>query len=278
MNDTPLRHVEHVMGTVFSFDVRDAGDGARRARIEKALRDAVDRLHRVDELFSTYREASQISRLGRGEITLEECDPDVALVLEECERVSHETGGWFTARPAGRLDPSGLVKGWAVEQAAGLLRAAGSNCHSVGGGGDVQTTGGAAPGRPWRIGIAHPLRPGQLAAVATGTDIAVATSGTAERGAHIHNPHTGGPATGLASLTVVGTSLTEADTWATAAFAMGPDCLPVIEARQGLEALAVLPDGTLRATPGFPLLAASRPGPAGPEQWRLPLPSALGQQ
>ncbi|WP_377274442.1 FAD:protein FMN transferase [Peterkaempfera sp. SMS 1(5)a] len=269
------------MGTVFSFDIRDADAGAdpgRRAAIEAALRDAVDWLHRVDAVFSTYRPDSQISRLDRGELTAEECDPEVAEVLERCAQAAESTGGWFTARPGGRLDPSGLVKGWAVEHAARLLRAAGSVSHSVGGGGDIQTTGGAAPGQPWRIGIAHPLRPGRLAAVAAGSGIAVATSGNAERGTHIQNPHSGAPATDLASLTVVAQSLTEADVWATAGFAMGPDCLGVLEARSGLEALAVLPDGSLRSTSRFPLLAAARRGPAGPGDWRQALPSALGQQ
>ncbi|MCD0484453.1 FAD:protein FMN transferase [Streptacidiphilus sp. ASG 303] len=274
------------MGTVFSFDVRDAGRGRRRAAVEDALREAVVWLHRVDAVFSPYREDSQISRLDRGETALGECDPDVALVLEWCEEASRETGGWFTARPAGRLDPCGLVKGWAVEQAARLLREAGSRSHSVTGGGDVQTTGGPAPGRPWRIGVAHPLLPGRLAAVVSGYGIAVATSGTAERGAHITDPHTGRPATALASVTVVGTGLTEADTWATAAFAMGPACVARLEAREGLEALAVLPDGALRRTSGFPDAPEAPDAPraaparasADPGEWRPAVPSALGQQ
>ncbi|WP_063795907.1 FAD:protein FMN transferase [Peterkaempfera griseoplana] len=269
------------MGTVFSFDIRDTGgdaDPGRRAAVEAALRDAVAWLHRVDAVFSTYRHDSQISRLERGEVTVQECDPEVAEVLARCERAAEETGGWFTARPGGRLDPSGLVKGWAVERAALLLRAAGSTAHSVGGGGDIQTAGDASPGRPWRIGIADPLRPGGLAAVATGSGIAVATSGNAERGPHIRHPRTGEPAGALASLTVVARSLTEADVWATAGFAMGPECLRVLEDRPGLEALAVLPDGTVRGTSRFPLLAAAAPGPAGPGDWRQALPSALGQQ
>ena len=73
-----LRHAEEVMGTVFSFDVR----GGEPEAVRTALEEAIARLHRVDEVFSTYREDSQISRLVRGEITVEECDPGVAEVLE----------------------------------------------------------------------------------------------------------------------------------------------------------------------------------------------------
>ncbi|MGA5820352.1 FAD:protein FMN transferase [Kitasatospora sp. NPDC094028] len=243
----PLRHAEHVMGTVFSFTVRDPGPGTAAA-----LERTVARLHRVDAVFSTYRPDSQISRLGRGELALDACDPEVAEVLRQCRRVAEETEGHFTDHPAGCLDPSGWVKGWAVEEASRELRAAGSAAHCVSGGGDVQTAGG-----PWRIGVADPLRPGALATVVTGHDLAVATSGTAERGAHIHDPRTGRPATGLASLTLVGPGIADTDAYATAAFAMGPDrALAWAAARPGLEALAILPTGEHRATPGFPGRAA----------------------
>ncbi|MGK4580685.1 FAD:protein FMN transferase [Kitasatospora sp. HPMI-4] len=231
------------MGTVFSFALRDPGP-----EVTEALGRVLRRLHRIDEVFSTYRPQSDISRLGRGELALGQCDPAVAEVLERCREVAAETDGWFTERPGGRLDPSGWVKGWAVEEASESLRAAGSGHHLVSGGGDVQTCGG-----PWRIGIADPLRPGAVAAVVAGRDLAVATSGTTERGAHILDPHTGEPATGLASLTLVGRHLARTDAWATAAFAMGPDLgLAWAAARPEVEALAVLPDGTRRRTPGFP--------------------------
>lgn len=150
--------------------------------------------------------------------------------------------------------------------------------HSITGGGDVQTVGGPAPGRPWRIGVAHPRRPGLLATVVAGQDLAVATSGTAERGAHILDPHTGRPATALASLTVLGTGLTRTDVWATAGFAMGPDCLDTMETVDGLEALAMLPDGSRRWTSGFPAYAATPLTTTDPADWRsaVPLPPGIG--
>nr|WP_095875399.1 FAD:protein FMN transferase [Streptomyces sp. TLI_235] len=250
------------MGTVFSIAVRDPGPD-----IPAVLDRIAARLHRIDAVFSTYRRDSDISRLDRGELALTDCDPEVPAVLAACREVAAETGGHFTERPGGRLDPSGWVKGWAVEEAARMLRAAGSRQHRVSGGGDVQTAGG-----PWRIGVAHPLRPGRLAAVLGGHDLAVATSGTAERGAHIVDPHTGRPATGLASLTLVGapgTGIARTDAWATAAFAMGPArALAWAARRPGVEALAVLPDGTKRWTDGLPRHLP----PAGPADWH---PTAL---
>ncbi|MBP0451635.1 FAD:protein FMN transferase [Kitasatospora sp. RG8] len=231
------------MGTVFSFAVRDPAPGT-----EAALRRIAGRLHEIDAVFSPYRSDSDVSRLDRGELALGGCHPDVAEVLARCREVAAETDGWFTDRPAGRLDPSGWVKGWAVEEASRMLRAAGSADHVVSGGGDVQTAGG-----PWRVGIADPLNPGALAATVTGHDLAVATSGTAERGPHIIDPHTGRPATGLASLTLVGRGLARTDAWATAAFAMGPArALAWATRHPAVEALAITPDGTRHRTPGFP--------------------------
>jgi thiamine biosynthesis lipoprotein len=231
------------MGTVVSFDVPDwAG---------LVLGRAVQWLHWVDATFSPYRDDSDVSRFGRGLLTLDECAPELAEVLAACADVSARSGGYFTVRPGGRFDPSGYVKGWAIERAAAMLTTAGSAEHSVNGGGDIQCVGDHGPGEPWRVGIADPLRPGTLALVVTGRDFAVATSGVAERGLHIVNPHTGQPATGLASITMVGSALAATDAYATAAFAMGPGARDWVESLDGYEAFAVTPDGEAWQTSGF---------------------------
>ncbi|GGV42887.1 FAD:protein FMN transferase [Streptomyces griseoflavus] len=247
-----VRHAEETMGTVFSLDVR----GGEPDTVRAAVREAVAGLHRVDEVFSTYREDSQISRLARGELGVEECDPEVAEVLAlaaEAERVSE---GWFSARHRGRLDPTGIVKGWATERAARRLAAAGASGVSVNGGGDVQLLGAPGAGRPWRVGVSDPLRPGGLAAVvsAAGADeVAVATSGTAERGDHIVDPRTGRPAvTDLVAVTVVAPRLTWADCWATAAFAMGSrEGLRWLESLPGVEGLLITAGDEVRCTGGL---------------------------
>jgi len=244
-----LRHAEHVMGTVVSFDVPawagpGSGDGT-------ALGHAVRWLHWVDATFSPYRDDSDVSRFGRGSLTPAECAPELAEVLSACAEVSALSDGYFTTMPGGRFDPSGYVKGWAIEHAAAMLTGSGSAEHSVNGGGDIQCVGDRGAGQPWRVGIADPLRPGSLALVVTGRDFAVATSGLAERGPHIINPHTGEPATGLASITVVGARLGAADAYATAAFAMGPGARDWMETVDGYEALAITPAGAAWQTAGF---------------------------
>ncbi len=249
---TGLRHAEEVMGTVFSFDVRGGEPEAVRA----ALREAVADLHRVDEVFSTYRPDSEVSRLARGELTVAQCDPRVAEVLAlgaEAERMSD---GWFSLRYQGRLDPTGVVKGWAAERAARLVAAAGASGVSVNGGGDVQVLGSPGADRPWRVGVSDPLRPGGLAAVVSAAgvpELAVATSGTAERGDHIVDPRTGRAAvTDLVSVTVVAPRLVWADCWATAAFAMGArEGLAWLESLPGVEALLITAGDEVRCTGGL---------------------------
>jgi thiamine biosynthesis lipoprotein len=244
----PLRHVEHVMGTVVSFDVPG---GDPEGALAAAVHDACQELHRADEIFSTYRPDSQLERLARGEIGLGDCDPAVAEVFALCAELERETAGYFSARYRGRLDPTGVVKGWAVQRASARLSSAGSTSHCVNGGGDVQTVGEPAPGRPWRVGIAHPLQAGALAGVVEVRGLAVATSGSAERGAHVLDPLTGRPATDLVSVTVVGSGLSRADAYATAAFAMGHRARDWLDALPGYEAFAIAPDGTGWATTGY---------------------------
>jgi thiamine biosynthesis lipoprotein len=234
------------MGTVVSFDVPGS------ARSDGSLDAAIRWLHWVDRVFSPYRADSDVSRLARAEVTVDGCAPEMAEVIAACAFLRDLSGGYFTASPGGRFDPSGYVKGWAVERAAALLSRAGSADHLVNGGGDVQCAGGRGVGEPWRVGIADPLRPGRLALVVEARDCAVASSGTAERGPHIVDPHTGRPAAGLASLTVIGPSLALADAYATAAFAMGPSLArDWTNSLDGYDAYAITETGQTWQTPGF---------------------------
>ena len=237
------RRVVHCMGTVFSFDVREPGVS------ETVLDEAGALLRGVDETFSTYREGSEVSQIARGELSIAASSPEVRFVLAECERYRLLTDGYFSAYAAGALDPSGYVKGWAIERASDLLRAAGSTHHYVNGGGDVQCVGGTTTATPWHIGIADPRQVGKILTVVAGTDFAIATSGSQERGAHVVDPHTGASPAGLLSLTVVGPQLSQADVYATAGFAMGGRrAREWAESLSGYRAYAVTDDGDTWST------------------------------
>lgn len=246
------RRIVAVMGTVFTLDVRDLDLGAY----------PVDRVVEwwqwVDATFSTYRPDSAISQLADGTLRIEECPDEVRDVLARCRRAIEVSDGYFTAHPHGRLDPTGLVKGWSVEIASRMLRDAGSRSHCIAAAGDLRSCGQPMPGVAWRLGVVDPFDRGRVAAVVVGEDMAVATSGTAERGAHIVDPVLRRSptelATELASVTIVGNDLTHVDAMATAAFAMGRRCRTWLENQSGLGAFVVFADGETwsKSVPGGP--------------------------
>jgi FAD:protein FMN transferase len=243
-----IRRVEQIMGLPVVVDVRDDGDAS------PALADLFDWLRWVDATFSTFKEDSEISRINQGELRREDAHPDVREVLERCERLREETEGYFDMRtPAGPIDPSGLVKGWAVDRAAAILDGAGFHNYAVSGGGDMRVLGRAVPELAWRVGIQHPLDRQQVASVVETTDLAIATSGAYARGDHVWNPHSERAPSGILSVTIVGPELGTADAYATAAFAMGPERAPHWSARlAGYEAMTILADETVFKTGGFP--------------------------
>lgn len=263
-------HVEHVMGMAVSIDVRD--DLGTRSAGRPGLSEVLAWLHHVDATFSPYIDESPISRLGRAEITLDDVDDEVQDVLVLCDRLREMTDGAFDAfavpAPNGTmLDPSGLVKGWSIERAAQLLEAHGLRDFVVNAGGDVAVRGRPSPGTSWTVGIRHPDDAAQLAAVlAVEGPIAVATSATYERGAHIVDPRTGQPTTEVASVTVVGPDLTYADAFATAVFVMGVEGLDWLRGVPGYEGFVITHDERTFSTAGFGALrsAVRAPGAPGP--------------
>jgi thiamine biosynthesis lipoprotein len=208
-----------------------------------------DWFRHVDATFSTFKEESEISRIRRGELAVDDASSEVRQVLTRCDELREETDGYFDAAACspGGLDPSGLVKGWAVDEACTILDRAGVGDYAVNAGGDIRTRG------RWTIGIQHPLEPQSIAKVVEGDDLAVATSGAYERGEHVRDPYTGTAPDGVLSVTITGPDLATADAYATAAFAMGARRAPGWTARlRGYEAMTILADGRVLATPNFP--------------------------
>jgi thiamine biosynthesis lipoprotein len=244
-------HVEEVMGMAVSIDVHDDVAGA------PGLDELLGWLHHVDASFSPYREDSEITRLARGSLTADDAADEVIAVLRRCEEFRAETDGVFDvfAVPAPNgttLDPSGYVKGWAIERAAGLLGDHGLANFCINAGGDVVVRGQPLPDPVWRVGVRDPDDQWGLAEVIEcAGPLAVATSATYERGAHIVDPRTGEAVTDLASATVVGPDLGVTDAYATTLFVLGLDGLAWIDQREGYEALVIDHDGRLAATAGF---------------------------
>ena len=180
-------------------------------------------LREADRVFSTWRDDSFVSRLDRGEVLAADGPPEVAEVLALGERARVESRGAFDVVRDGRLDPSGVVKGWAVDRAARHLRGLEDTDFCLSAGGDM-VVHVADPGRPdWRVGIEDARDPSRVVAVVPLRHGALATSGLAHRGAHVVDARTGRAPTALLSVTVVGPDLTGADIDATAALALDAD-------------------------------------------------------
>jgi thiamine biosynthesis lipoprotein len=248
-----VRRVEHQMGMPILVDLRDEDRDSAGA-----LEQIFAWFSWVDATFSTYKQDSEISRLNRGELALESAHREVGWVLARCETLHHETNGYFDIHAASpdRLDPSGLVKGWAVDRAAAILDAAGLRNYAINAGGDIRLRGRPIPEAIWRVGIEHPHEHDKVAKVIEATDLAIATSGEYARGQHVLDPHTRRPPTGVLSVTITGPDLATADAYATAAYAMGETRAINWTARlQGYQALTILTDGRVLSTPGFPSAA-----------------------
>lgn len=216
-----LTHAEEVWGTVVTFDVRGAevGDNAR-----PAVAAAVQFLHDVDAWFSTYRVDTPITALRNGLRDFDDMPEVVQTVLDNCAYIRDLTEGVFDPWAVdGGVDPSGYVKGWAADIAAGIVMAHGFENVSVNAAGDVTCRGLQAPGQPWAVGIRHPEHADQVVRVVNALDCAVATSGEYERGAHIKNTKAQGKQMALTSATVVGPDGGMADALATALVIAGTD-------------------------------------------------------
>jgi FAD:protein FMN transferase len=242
---TVARRVEHVMGLPISLALR--GRHTHDDEADAAWAAALGTLRAADRTFSTYREDSVVAAIRRGELAVADAPADVAEVLAIAARTQRATDGAFSVwRPD--LDPSAVVKGWAVQRASAALRALDDTDFCLSAGGDMVCR--AAAGAPWRIGIEDPRDPARILAVVPVTDGAVATSGTAHRGAHLVDARTGAVPGTVAQVTVIARSLADADVDATAAYALGPRAAEWLGRRVGRRGLVVWDDGTTTTITG----------------------------
>jgi FAD:protein FMN transferase len=206
----------------------------------------------IDEKFSTYKDTSEIMAINRGKLEVKNSSEDMKTIFALAEDTKRKTDGYFDIqKPDGSFDPSGIVKGWAIWQAAKILERDGFKNFYVDAGGDIEMRGKNGAGKKWSIGIRNPFNQNEIVKTLHVTGVGVATSGTYIRGEHIYNPRTGTAANEMVSLTVIGPNIYEADRFATAAFAMGAEGIRFIENLDGFEGYAIDRDGIATMTSGF---------------------------
>ncbi len=220
--------------------------------VEKDFEKIFSYFEYIDEKFSTYKNTSEITRINKRLVDKKEWSAEMKEVFDLSEKTKRETGGYFDIWNGNNYDPSGLVKGWAIYNAAKILESSGFSNFYINAGGDIQARGKNAEGKDWVIGIKNPFNSQEIIKTLRLKNKGVATSGTYIRGQHIYNPnHKGESLTDVVSLTVVGPNIYEADRFATAAFAMGKEGISFIEKTGGLEGYAVDKNGIAAMTSGF---------------------------
>lgn len=205
----------------------------------------------VDQKFSTYKKTSEISKINAKKLPKEKYSKEMKEILSLCEKTKKQTDGFFDISQNGKLDPSGIVKGWAILNAANILKKKGFTNFYVDAGSDIQISGNNSEGEKWRLGIKHPFVKNQIVKVLSLTNCGVATSGIYERGNHIFNPKTKRYSDEIVSLTVIGPNILEADRFSTGAFPMGKLSINFIEKTTGLEGYMIDKDGIGTSTSGL---------------------------
>jgi FAD:protein FMN transferase len=207
----------------------------------------------VDKRFSPFIEGSEVCRFSRGEIGSGDLSDEMEEVLALAEATRIESHGAFNiTRPTGFVDPSGIVKGWAISKAAKMIAATGARNFYVEAGGDIQASGLTDIGEAWTVGIQSPFNAREIIKVVALSGQGIATSGTYVRGDHIYDPREPGrKLDDVASISVIAEDVVDADRFATAAFAMGREGIYFLEGLSGIEGYMVDAGGIATQTSGF---------------------------
>jgi thiamine biosynthesis lipoprotein len=241
-----MKQTRILMGMPITVEIVDTSAS------DAIFNDVYDYFTHVDEVFSTYKTTSEISAINKNGKPRNEWSEEMNMIFLLAEETKQATNGYFDIKkPDGSYDPSGIVKGWAIANAAHLLEKKGFENFYVEAGGDIQPHGHNHEGKKWSIGIRNPWNAGENVKAVYVTNEGVATSGTYIRGEHIYNPKTGAAANEITSLTVIGSNIYDADRFATAAFAMGKDAIRFIEALGGFEGYVIDNNKIATMTSGF---------------------------
>ncbi len=240
-----MKRKKIIMGMPVTVDIAD------KNATDEAINEVFSYFHYIDKKFSTYKKDSEISLINRGELSSKKWSLEMKKILDLCEKTKKETYGYFDININGIIDPSGLVKGYAIYNGARILKKIGYKNFYVEIAGDIQAEGFNEKGKKWKVGIQSPFNLKEIIKIVYLTNKGIATSGTYLRGKHIQNPKINSAADEIAGITVIGPNVYEADRFATAAFAMGEKGINFIDGLKGFEGYMIKKDKTAVMTSGF---------------------------
>ena len=208
-------------------------------------------LRYIDDKFSTYKNNSEIEKINRGEISYKEYSNDMKTILKLSEKTKKETNGYFDIDHNGKLDPSGIVKGFAIYKASQILKKKGYKNFYIEIAGDIEISGLNDQNKKWRVGIENPFNRKEIVKVLELTNKGIATSGKYIRGEHIWNNTKDIVENNVISITVIADNVYNADRFATAAFAMGDKGILFVEKLKNAEGYMVMNNKKAIFTSGF---------------------------
>lgn len=181
-------------------------------------------MKRIDRELSPFRDDSLLSRFQKGDLEPMLISTDFESIFAQAKLAEEMTNGSFTPFFSGKYDPTGLTKGWAIEQAfekylLPLLSDTKIIGVSLNGGGDLKAKTTDKVDFHWGIGIENPDDLQMLLTSYYLKNGAVATSGSSKRGENIVREYN----SLIKQVTIVSDSLVDADIWATAGIASGYD-------------------------------------------------------
>lgn len=237
------------MGMPITIEIAD------EKAVSNDIEDVFNYFKEVDKRFSPFKPDSEVSRLNRGELLPDNYSNEMKDVLYLCDLTKNESFGYFDIKKAnGNIDPSGVVKGWSVLNAATILKNRGYENYYIDAGGDIEIRGKNRNSELWKVGIRNPFNAEKKEVVKSVylSNCGIATSGNYIRGNHIYDPKAFyREVDELLSITVIATNVCEADRFATAAFAMGNNGILFLEKINGLEGYSINKNGIATMTSGF---------------------------
>lgn len=240
-----MKKTRNIMGMPVIIEIVDSN------ATQEIFEEIFNYLISVDEKFSPYKKKSEVSLYNEGKITKKDLSTEIKEVLELSEKTKNDTDGFFDITYNGKINPSGLVKGWAIYNASLILRKNGFKNFYVEIAGDIEIAGLNSENKKWSIGIRNPFKKEENIKILYLSNVGIATSGNYERGKHIYNPIKKMEADEIASLTVIGPNIYEADRFATACFAMGKKGIYFIENLSGFEGYMINNNGIAIFTSEF---------------------------
>ena len=149
---------------------------------DEAVNEVFSYFHYIDEKFSTYKKSSEISKINRGELVFSDYSLEMQKILTLCQETKNQTKGYFNIEIKRKIDPSGLVKGYAIFEGAKILQKKGYKNFYVEIAGDIQVFGKNKNKEKWKVGIQNPFNLKEIVRVVKISDRGIATSGNYQRG------------------------------------------------------------------------------------------------